>query len=121
MINGELEESEIREGNELILKFEGFIKCLEGGAWRKDKEIIQTKYVSYNLSYSSLMPVVEKIGNLNINGYTPYLELTNFGCSISFDKNINLKTFRCCHGETLLIDIWIMVVKFLDWYLNLKK
>jgi len=123
MINGKLEDSEIKEGNELILKFEGFTKCLEEDAWINNEQnlFIKTDYIQYHLAYGSLMPVVEKIGKLRINGYTPFIEITNHGCSITTNKEDFYKTFRGCHGETMLIDIWIVIVEFLDWYLKIKK
>jgi hypothetical protein len=120
MENGILTAKETKEGNSLIAKFDGYtqkpnnsdiwIDLEDGHSWRKTDELI------YDCDYSHLMSIVEKIAKLKINGYTPLIEITNFGCKIDLTKISGELKFTGVHGQNLITNVWIMVVNFLEWY-----
>lgn len=120
MENEILTKREIKQGNCLIAKFDGYtqkpnnsdiwIDLEDGHSWRKTDEF------AYDHSFGSIMPIIEKISKLKINGYTPNCEITNFGCKIDLTKISHNLIFSGCHGNDLITNIWIMIVNFLEWY-----
>lgn len=100
MENGILTAKEIKEGNLLIANFD------------ERKIVLDASEINYHLDFSKIMSVVEKITKLKINGYTPFINITNFGCKIEVDNLL----FCGIHGSYLITDIWAMVVNFLEWY-----
>lgn len=103
MENGILTTKEIKNGNLLIADFDGL------------KIVLNANKINYHLDYSKLMLVIEKIAELKIGGYTPLIEISNFGCKIDLSKYNNTK-FVSAHGCNLKTNIWVMVVNFLEWY-----
>jgi len=109
MENGILTQEEIVNGNLLITKFNGI------SYYNSETQGFEA-LPNYNDDWISLMFVVEKISKLKINGYTPFIEITNFGCKIDLTKISGELKFTGVHGQNLITNVWIMVVNFLEWY-----
>ena len=150
MENGILTAEEIEKGNALIARFDGYELVRIGyyggydeTEWQRINEkwsddvglneigdyfvnVTENKWfeaekIKYNCDYNSLMPILEKISKLKIKGYTPYFEITNYGCTIDLSKSAFDLVFTGCHGKDLITNIWIMIVEFLDWYVGYDK
>lgn len=102
-------KEEIIEGNKLIDEFNEF--------YLKNLGFSDTE-LNYNTSWDCLMPVVEKINNLNskyeINIYSLVVTLFSYSPGETKAKFDNSKF-------TKIIAVWLTVIEFIKWYNSCKK
>lgn len=92
------------EGNKLIAKFMGYFN------W-EDKE-----YGKYNSSWDWLMPVVEKIEDLEFDEFKPVaVSIECLECEIK-DYRKGALHFAYFEGKTKIESVWQAVIQFIQWY-----
>ena len=85
-------------GNELLAKHSG----------------VELNQAIFDTEISLLYPIIKWVGKITINGYTPFITLTNHGCTIEVGGQ-NLK-FRGVKGANMIENTFIVLVEFLGWY-----
>lgn len=130
MKENEIEEAHKLIGNKLIAEFMDYVDeyhncCKYSKSWFDE--------LKYHLSWDCLMPVVEKIENLDIrgNGYDfPKVKFMGDHCEIFAYATFRGKCFYwkpymglggSFHNhdnqfETKIQAVWSAVVKFIEWY-----
>ena len=115
------------ENNRLIAKFMGMTCGYPNDdsvmiqATLRGNEVVPIESMQYHSSWDWLVPVVEKIENLNTNNdeyYTDfYFQATNFvqNYTASFIDRNNLEIAHC-DSETRIGATYNAVVEFIKWY-----
>ncbi len=115
-----MNEQEILENNKLIAEFMGCkqvddsyeIDCLPFAG-----HINSNGYgLHYNSSWDWLMPVVEKIENIEISEFKPFA--VNIECAECTIKDYRGMTdsVSYCENSTKIEATWLAVVEFIKWY-----
>lgn len=123
-----MEKNEIIEGNKLIAEFDGWKRVGSASSSEDLKDIPFYKkfdnngkvihdgiyhHPTYHDNWSTLMPVVEKIGKLTVDNKFVEVELkTNDTCVISIEDVY----FEEEAEDTLIKATWQAVVDFIKWY-----
>lgn len=154
--NKDMKESEILEGNKLIADFMGGIYSENALAWGfgdariEHKELVVRgklyknlvwaekfeKDLKYHSSWDWLMPVVEKIENLNFcvtigtsnrkdKSQRTYCEIGtpemwNFELTLE-DSPVPIIEIDEKNSNTKIINVWLAVVEFIKWWNEQKK
>lgn len=115
-----MENKEISEGNKLIdafMEHTGIVPFLEHGGGVSYIEVEK----KYHSSWNDLMPVVEKIESMNVYFLTDTLRKGNvidkYSCQfIDEFKNGGSKMI----APTRIESVWLGVISFLYWLVNLS-
>lgn len=103
-------KKEISKGNMIIAEFMGISTF-------SDKSINWC----YNFSWDALMPVVEKIENLEPHGYRFTISSTFVRVHTCKNGSGDSDEYNCTVFEGKLKCTWYAVVEFIKWYNTLKK
>jgi hypothetical protein len=119
---------EITEGNKLIAEFMG-AKLVEhaGGdnvyEFKESPQIFaglfwQPEHMAYPVSWEWLMPVVEKIDQVVVDGRLHTVEMKNGECKITWDDPFKNRWGTLIQKENnrKIQAVWQAVVAFIQWY-----
>jgi hypothetical protein len=124
MSNIDAMQNEIIEGNRIIAEFDGWKYIEDGDSFHKPPNLLFSHELKYHSSWAWLMPVVEKIENLNNkNSLLFYVSISGDECEIrrnDFPPHDTLITIKSVHKDKLK-STWLAVVEFIKWYNNLKQ
>lgn len=102
-----METKEIIENNKLIAEFMGI----------KIDSNLGCGNFHFNDLWGRLMPIVEKIESLEINGL-PYI-FTMTTCNIFIEHPLeNSYIVQVARTENMMVDIYLSVVEFIKWFNN---
>lgn len=111
---------EITEGNKLIAEFMGLKFAADMTYYEHDGEV---KQVAYHSSWDWLMPVVEKIGEVNVNiGSRSDYERAGTTIIISLLPPNQVEMWNETgwsyrkSGNSLIEQVWLGSVQFIQWY-----
>jgi len=125
-----MKKEEITQNNAIIAKFMGLKPVEYKGRYSINKDHCMCRedtaekalegfssIAKYNTSWEWLMPVVEKIEELKIDRYTPFITITNYACKIEVGKRDynKLITFVVAKGNKHH-NVYKAVVQFINWY-----
>lgn len=114
----------ITENNRLIAEFMG-MQYREGGEPEKlnkepymvnNGDHIDLHKLSYHADWNWIMPVVEKIGKIDLeDGNYAYTRTFNMP-SDEGKPMVRINRFSCHYGETLIEATYKAVIEFIKWY-----
>lgn len=118
-----MEEKKIIEGNKLIADFMGLKIGVESYSWRPGcTEPLQERHLNYHASWGWLIPVVEKIEEIEDDKYGRFaVHIYSNGCSIQStqtDFRHKLPLYISDPNailNTKLESTWYNVVDFIKW------
>ncbi len=121
-----MEQKEIIEGIKLIAKFDGKSIYPEKGtpefkAWKGETCDFEWYQVKYNSSWDWLMPVIDKIENIGMDGFKCFaVDIENNECEIK-DYREGQSSVSYCEEETKILSVFMAVVEFIKWFNNEKN
>ena len=126
-MNNEKQSQPIEEGNKLIAEFMGAKHVVDGNVmWNKYNQFPDMMYtckpsqLKYLSSWDWLMPVVEKIADINYMNFN----LSSFEGAVFYDDNYkNTASGKRMFSKTdkLIDSTWQAVILFIQWYNTTKK